>query len=104
VADAPAQWLPKLDAIALNCLSQDCLNSDPSPAAAPAIRWLRLAPRYLGRLAQGARLLRCNEKTAARFRDQIQEQVERAEIGVTVNLTLNLREQSERYCFAPLTR
>ncbi len=104
VADAPAQWLPKLDALALNCLSQDFLNSDPSPAAAAAIRWLRLAPRYLGRMAQGARLLRCDEKTAARFRKQVQEQVERAEIGVTVNLTLSLKEQPKRYSFAPPTR
>jgi hypothetical protein len=81
VADAPAQWLPKLDALAL-----DCLSSDPSPAAAPARRWLRLAPRYLGRMAQGLRLLRCDEYTAARFRDQVQEQVERGEISVAVEI------------------
>ncbi len=43
VASDQAQWLPRLDAIAL-----DCLDADEWAAR----RWLRLAPRYLGRLAQ----------------------------------------------------
>jgi urocanate hydratase len=95
VADAPAQWLPKLDALAL-----DCLCSDPSPAVvAPGRRWLRLAPRYLGRRSLGARLLRCDESTAARFRNQVQEQVDRGEIPVAVEIqsfppAVSIRAQS----------
>ncbi|MGA3162011.1 MAG: hypothetical protein ABSC77_12415 [Terracidiphilus sp.] len=81
VADAPTRWLPKLDALAI-----DCLSSDPSSAAASAHRWLRLAPRYLGRRSQGLRLLRCDESTAARFRNQVQEQVDRGEITVAVEI------------------
>lgn len=64
VAASPALWLPRLDALALDCLS---------PAASAARRWLRLAPRYLGRLAQGVRLLRCDKETAVRFRDLAQD-------------------------------
>lgn len=77
VASAPAVWLPKLDAIALPCLR---------PEDWPARRWLRLAPRYLGRLAQGTRLLRCDEETAARLRERILESVERGEIPVQVEV------------------
>ena len=61
VADSPALWLPKLDALAL-----DCLASNPV-----ARRWLRLAPRYLGRMAQNMRLLRCDEATAQMIHEQL---------------------------------
>ncbi len=64
VAVSPALWLPRLDAIALDCLSPD---------AWAARRWLRLAPRYLGRLAQGVRLLSCDKETAVRFRELVQD-------------------------------
>jgi urocanate hydratase len=101
VTSAPALWLPKLDALALDCLCQDCLNPDPSPTTGAARRWLRLAPRFLGRMAQGLRLLRCGESSAANFLKGVREQVERAEIGVPVNLRLSRKGQSEQYCFAP---
>jgi urocanate hydratase len=80
VAAAPAQWLPKIDAIALNCLS---------PADGSARRWLRLAPRYLGRLAQGIRFLRCDEQTALEFRNRVQTAMDRGEIGVPVEIQLS---------------
>ncbi len=99
VASAPAQWLPKLDALAF-----DCLSSDPSPAAASARRWLRLAPRYLGRRSQGMRLLRCDESIAANFLEGVREQVEHGEIGVHVEILINRNEHPEFYSFAPLTR
>jgi hypothetical protein len=81
VADAPARWLPKLDALAI-----DCLSFDSRSVAASARRWLRFAPRYLGRISQGLRLLRCDESTAAKFRNQVQEQVDRGEIPVAVEI------------------
>jgi urocanate hydratase len=96
VADAPAQWMPKLDALA-----QDCLISDPSPAAASARRWLRLAPRYMGRMTQGLRLLRCNEVIAKNFIEGVREQVERGEIGVAVEITVSRNGKSEKYSFTP---
>jgi hypothetical protein len=87
VAAAPAQWLPKLDALAMDCLIENMgapgLASETWDSAR---RWLRLAPRYMGRRSQGLRLLRCDECTAARFRKKVQEQVERREISVVVEI------------------
>jgi hypothetical protein len=77
VAAAPAVWLPALDRIAERCLC---------PGAWAARRWLRLAPRYLGRLAHGVRLLRCDEATAQRFQQQVRENVECGEIGGAVEI------------------
>jgi urocanate hydratase len=73
VPAAPARWLPKLDAMAADCLG---------PEDGQARRWLRLAPRYLGRLAQGMRLLRCNQKAAANFAAL----AEQAQLGVAVEI------------------
>jgi hypothetical protein len=75
VASSPAIWLPKLDAVATDCLQ---------PEDGAARRWLRLAPRYLGRMAQGVRVLRCNEESAQRFQEQVRVRVESGEIGVAV--------------------
>jgi hypothetical protein len=77
VASAPALWLPKLDAIA-----RDCLHPDDHATR----RWLRLAPRYLGRMAQGIRLLVCTREFAAGFIEQTGAQVERGEIAVQVEI------------------
>jgi urocanate hydratase len=98
IVDAPAQWLPKLDALAV-----DCLSADPSPDAASARRWLRLAPRYLGRRSQGMRLLRCNDRAAKHFIERLREKVEGAEIGVLVDITVSRNGQPERYSFTPQT-
>jgi len=99
VANAPTQWMPRLDALA-----SDCLSTDPSPAAAPARRWLRLAPRYMGRMAQKFRLLRCNEETAAHFLKRVREDVERGKIGVPIEITINCNSKQDIYNFAPPTR
>jgi urocanate hydratase len=95
VAAAPAQWLPKVDAIALNCLS---------PADLPARRWLRLAPRYLGRLAQGMRLLRCAAPTALEFRSRVRTAMDRGEIGVPVEMHLIRGDEPVRCQFIPPIR
>ena len=88
VATAPAQWLPKLDALAMDCLDGNMGAPGPSHLGTwdSARRWLRLAPRYLGRRSQGMRLLRCDESTAAKFRKKVQEQVEGGEISVAVEI------------------
>ena len=74
---APSLWLPKLDALALECLRSH---------AWPARRWLRLAPRYLGRLAQGVRVLCCEPESAKEFAARVQAAVQSGEIGVPVNV------------------
>jgi len=73
VAASPALWLPKLDVLAANCLG---------PEDGQARRWLRLAPRYLGRLAKGVRLLRCNEQAGAKFI----ERAKQAEFSAAVEI------------------
>ena len=82
-ASAPAQWLPKLDAIAL-----DCLTTSGDRQAAAARRWLRLAPRYLGRMAQGLRVFSSRAEAAETFRTRVQSAMDRNEIGVEVEVRL----------------
>jgi hypothetical protein len=90
VAAAPAQWLPKLDSIALGCLD------DREWAAR---RWLRLAPRYLGRLAKGMRALNCLAESADRFVERARFAIARGEIDVAVELqtTVNGVQRQDRY-------
>jgi urocanate hydratase len=80
VAAAPAHWLPMLDALALDCLDRNDWS---------ARRWLRLAPRYLGRLAQGLRLLACDEEFAADFIERVRCRVESGDIAVAVQIQLS---------------
>ena len=79
VAASPAIWLPRLDAVAADCLA---------PEDHVTRRWLRLAPRYLGRLAQGVRLMRCSENSAAMFIERVRERVECGEIAIAVEFKL----------------
>jgi hypothetical protein len=92
VATEPAQWLPKLDAIALDCLEQD---------AWAARRWLRVGPRYLGRLAHGVRLLHADREFGARFIEQVRSRVECSEIGVPVSIQATCRGGVEEHHFSP---
>lgn len=80
VAEQPAKWLPKLDALALDCL----ISGD----GAAAHRWLRLAPRYLGRQANGVRVLRCDPGFAELFQARVFEQVDCGEIATGVEFQL----------------
>jgi urocanate hydratase len=88
VADSSAAWLRELDAVAL-----DCMDSE----SAPARRWLRLAPRYLGRMAQGVRVLRCNQEAAARLQEEIRARVADGRIPVPVELRHSYPAASIRF-------
>jgi hypothetical protein len=77
VASSPTQWLPKLDVIAL-----DCLN----PEDWPARRWLRLAPRYLGRLTEGLRVASFSQQAKQAFISRIEEGRRTGMIGVEVDI------------------
>jgi urocanate hydratase len=96
VAAAPAHWLPKLDAIALACLSLEL-----SPAVSAAPRWLRLAPRYLGRLAQGVRVLFCEPETAREFIARTQRAIDSGEIGVEVQVGLSEDGEANVFHLSP---
>ena len=58
VSAAPARWMPKLDAFALEC-------ADHLPGAAR--RWIRLSPRYLGRQAQSFHVVLADRAFATRL-------------------------------------
>lgn len=92
VAVAPALWLPKLDALA-----QDCLQ----PEDLAARRWLRLAPRYLGRLAQGVRVLRCDEPVAAEFLKRVRQALVQGEMGVPVEIRWSQGSKSDLHRLSP---
>jgi urocanate hydratase len=119
VASAPAQWLPKLDALALSCLDENMGAPGPgSPRTGlrpwggdldsetwdSARRWLRLAPRNLGRRSQSVRLFRCSESIAASFLEGVRKNVAHGEIGVPVEITIYRNEQPEFYSFTPPSR
>jgi Urocanase Rossmann-like domain len=78
--------LPKdlalLDEIALDCLD---------PEEGQARRWLRLAPRYLGRLAQGLRLLETHREFAARFRERVAQHTDRGDINFAFEISSQTR-------------
>jgi hypothetical protein len=86
VSAAPAHWLPQIDAIALECLSADDLATR---------RWLRLSPRYLGRLAQGLHVARMTPKAAQVFTSRVEEGMRSRTIQVEVKI--------HSYRAAPLT-
>jgi len=77
VASAPAQWLSKLDAVALACLDDDAWQTR---------RWLRLAPRYLGRALQATRLMSCEPAAAGKFIEHVGRQMRNGAIGVPVEI------------------
>jgi hypothetical protein len=84
--------LAKLDEIALDCLDAH---------AWAARRWLRLSPRFLGRMAQGLRLLDTDREFAARFIEQVRQSVERGEIAVAVEVYSYFRGLRDEFRFAP---
>jgi urocanate hydratase len=90
VESSPARWLPRLDAIAMGCLA---------PEAVSARRWLRLAPRYLGRAAQAVRILPADGEFAARFAEQVRQCARSGEIGVEVQIKIG--HSGEEYHILP---
>jgi urocanate hydratase len=88
--------LPKdlalLDEIALACLDPNEWNSR---------RWLRLSPRYLGRLAHGLRLLETHREFNARFWERVAERTDRNEIAFAFEIVSYFRGTHDIYRFAP---
>jgi hypothetical protein len=79
----PAQWLPKLDAMAMECLALD-----DSRSAQVGRRWLRQAPRYMGRITRNVRVLRCSTTTAETIAERMRAGVKAGEIPVTVRIEI----------------
>jgi hypothetical protein len=96
VADAPARWLPRLDALA-----GECVGCSKGPETWAALRWLRLSPRYLGRFARGERLLRCQTSAAECFVERVRRQIEDREISVPVEIWLSSCGDSKLHRLVP---
>jgi urocanate hydratase len=92
VGSARHKDLAALDAIALECLDANDW---------PARRWLRLAPRYLGRLAQELRLLLTHREFAARYSEQLSARVNRGEIAFPCEILSYARGLEEKHRFEP---
>jgi hypothetical protein len=92
VSSAPANWLPKVDAIALTCLEREDWS---------ARRWLRLAPRYMGRMSPGVRLLVSDRGFAAAFVESVRQRMQCGEIGTQVQIEITDRTGVEDHQFAP---
>ena len=75
VSAAPARWLPQIDAIALECLNANDFASR---------RWMRLAPRYLGRLAQGLHVARFTAEAERAFISRVEAAIQTGKIAVEV--------------------
>ena len=88
--------LPKdlavLDEIALSCLDPDEWE---------ARRWLRLSPRYLGRMAHGLRLIESHREFAARFWEQLGERTDHGEIGFAFEVLSYRRGTPDQFRFSP---
>ncbi len=91
--------LPK-DLALLDEIALACLNPRLDTNAWRSRRWLRLAPRYLGRLAQKLRLLDSNREFAARFIEEVDRRVKSGEIASTVEIHSYSRGTHDVYSFA----
>ncbi|HUB29270.1 MAG TPA: hypothetical protein VL967_06215 [Terracidiphilus sp.] len=88
VSAGPARWLPKLDAVALECLDpQDWIGQ----------RWLRFAGRYLGRASLGAHMVWSTRHFGARFVDRVREEAKRGEINAAVQVEIEMDGRREAH-------
>jgi urocanate hydratase len=92
VAQSPARWIAKLDAIALDCLASD----------GSARRWIRLAPRYSGREFQAQRALYCDPDAAQRITDRFAQAVQSGEIGTEISAKLVIRGETQAFRMSPV--
>jgi hypothetical protein len=77
VESQPAKWLPRFDAIALECLqTSDGCNR----------RWIQRSPGYLGRLSSHLRLVRSDRDFAASFVEQVRSALDRGMLATAVTI------------------
>jgi urocanate hydratase len=90
VSSGGARWLPRLDELALECLDHE---------AGAARRWIRQAPRYLGRLGREFRLVSASRAFAERFVERVQERSLAGEIGASGQIQVSFRGGSDGFNF-----
>ena len=91
VAESPARWLPKVDALAL-----DVLSSSPEATSYEdlRLRWLRVSPRYFPRAAY--HVVRMDDDEAERFVQLVRKHVASGGIGAAITLGRESGAGSER--------
>ncbi|MGA7106729.1 MAG: hypothetical protein WBV28_02790 [Terracidiphilus sp.] len=93
VEASPALWLPRLDALALDCLEA---------GDAVAQRWLRGSGRYLGKLSRGEHLVWSDRAVAARFIERTLDQVRNGTIQVRGRIQVTFGGACEEHRFGPM--
>jgi urocanate hydratase len=86
---AAARWMPILDQKALSCLRADSWEH----------RWIRLAPRYLGRSGLQQRVLLCDQKDAEGILHRFAELVRSGAIGAAISGSVAASEESTVFRF-----
>jgi hypothetical protein len=89
VLAAPARWMPRLDALAVQCAEG---------RHGATHRWLRMAPRYLGRLAQSTHLVHADREFAISFIERLQSL---GDCDVPVIVQVNDADGLKEYQFGP---
>lgn len=92
VAETPARWMSKLDALVLGCMESD---------ADAERRWLKQAPRYLGRSATGVRVLSCALATGEKIVAEIRNALLRGDVGIPVEVELAYRGMTDAFRMTP---
>ena len=88
VANFPALWLPKVDAVAAGVLGDES-----------RCRWLRLAPRYLGRRAHALRYVEMTAEEIESFVRAVRKMLNEGLLETAVTVRFGGSEE----CLAPLT-
>jgi hypothetical protein len=89
---APALWLPKLDALALECLTPDEIV---------ASRWLQRSSRYLGRLGQVEHLVWSSREFAARMMQRVGALARDGELMVPGRVEASWAAGNDQLYFGP---
>jgi len=91
----PAKWLPRFDAIALECLQ---------PSDAANRRWIQRLPRYLGRLSSHLHLVRSDREFAASFVEHMRGAFEQGAVATAATIWVASEAGPEIYDLKPATR
>lgn len=92
VDSAPAQWLPRLDTLALDCLA---------PEELVARRWVLRASRYLGRIGHAGHLVSSTREFAARFIERVRSEAACGAINVRGEIEITWKGATDQIFFGP---
>lgn len=92
VDSAPAQWLPRLDALALDCLA---------PEELVARRWVLRASRYLGRPSHAGHLVSSTREFASRFVERARLETDRGTLTVPGQIDVTFGGTHEQHHIGP---